>query len=513
MVEEQLRAGGIADERRARGDGRGPARGVRPEELRGRHTGTARCRSATGRRSLSLGWSPRSARRSSCGGRAGSRRRRRGGLLDGRDAAELVGPGGRVRSYELVPELADGRRNPCRLGYAQSRCWQETAATDRGEMGRDRGPCRGARSAGAARSNRFGREAGWWCRLHGAGADILTAFKRSGRRLGDEVELERTEIAAVPLRAAPRRIGFPSRGQIGSRTLTALLALNFFSPAFVDQLKRGRKTATIRLGDKSHKYQAGQVVWITVGYQHSPREKIFAAVIDEVEVKRIKDLSPRGHRARQPGVPLGRPDDRLPRADLPPRGDPRGHLHDRPLLADHRARHGTARQRRHPAPKLDRGCAMPAYRFCTTWVLEAERERVWDAIYDSDSWPEWWRGVTTPSGSPTATRTASASAASTSGAPASRTPCASRSSQPWSSGRTGSAARPRASWRDRAVALLSEGGTTAVIYDWDVRTTRPWMNLLAPVAKPIFRSNHDWVMRNGGEGLARKLGARLLLND
>jgi hypothetical protein len=72
-----------------------------------------------------------------------------------------------------------------------------------------------------------------------------------------------------------------------------LLALNFFSAAFVDQLKRGRKTATIRLGDKSRKYQRGQVVWITVGYQHSPREKIFAAVIDEVEVKRIRELSPR----------------------------------------------------------------------------------------------------------------------------------------------------------------------------------------------------------------------------
>jgi hypothetical protein len=72
-----------------------------------------------------------------------------------------------------------------------------------------------------------------------------------------------------------------------------LLALNFFSPAFVDQLKRGRKTATIRLGDKSRKYQRGQVVWITVGFQHSPREKLFSAVIDEVEVKRVKDLSPR----------------------------------------------------------------------------------------------------------------------------------------------------------------------------------------------------------------------------
>jgi hypothetical protein len=72
-----------------------------------------------------------------------------------------------------------------------------------------------------------------------------------------------------------------------------LFALNFFSPAFVDQLKRGRKTATIRLGDKSRKYQRGQVVWITVGYQHSPREKIFAAVIDDVEVKRVRELSPR----------------------------------------------------------------------------------------------------------------------------------------------------------------------------------------------------------------------------
>jgi len=75
--------------------------------------------------------------------------------------------------------------------------------------------------------------------------------------------------------------------------VTGLLVLNFFSPAFIDQLKRGRKTATIRLGDKARKYQRGQVVWITVGYQHSPREKIFAAVIDDVEVKRIKDLSPR----------------------------------------------------------------------------------------------------------------------------------------------------------------------------------------------------------------------------
>jgi hypothetical protein len=72
-----------------------------------------------------------------------------------------------------------------------------------------------------------------------------------------------------------------------------LFVLNFYSPVFVDQLKRGRKTATIRLGDKSMKYRRGQLVWITVGYRHEPREKVFTAVIDEVEVKRVRELSPR----------------------------------------------------------------------------------------------------------------------------------------------------------------------------------------------------------------------------
>ncbi len=69
--------------------------------------------------------------------------------------------------------------------------------------------------------------------------------------------------------------------------------LNFYSTIFADQLKHGRKTATIRLGDKSHKYRKNQAVLVTIGYQHSPREKVFLAVIDSVEVKRIKELSPR----------------------------------------------------------------------------------------------------------------------------------------------------------------------------------------------------------------------------
>jgi hypothetical protein len=69
--------------------------------------------------------------------------------------------------------------------------------------------------------------------------------------------------------------------------------LNFFSTVFADQMKRGRKTATIRLGDKSHKYRKNQVVLVTVGQQYSPRERLFHAVIDHVEVKRLKELSRR----------------------------------------------------------------------------------------------------------------------------------------------------------------------------------------------------------------------------
>ena len=72
-----------------------------------------------------------------------------------------------------------------------------------------------------------------------------------------------------------------------------MYALNFYSPIVADQLRTRRKTATIRLGDKSVKYKKGMVVQILVGQRYGPREKIFDAVIDKVEVKRLMELSPR----------------------------------------------------------------------------------------------------------------------------------------------------------------------------------------------------------------------------
>jgi hypothetical protein len=74
---------------------------------------------------------------------------------------------------------------------------------------------------------------------------------------------------------------------------TPMYALNFYSPMVADQLRSLRKTATIRLGDKSTKYKKGMVVQVLCGVRYSPREKVFDAVIDKVEVKRLGDLSPR----------------------------------------------------------------------------------------------------------------------------------------------------------------------------------------------------------------------------
>ncbi|MGH3030428.1 MAG: ASCH domain-containing protein [Gaiellaceae bacterium] len=73
----------------------------------------------------------------------------------------------------------------------------------------------------------------------------------------------------------------------------SMYALNFYSPIVADQLRSRRKTATIRLGDKSRKYQKGMVVQVLAGLRYGPREKIFDAVIDKVEVKPLAECSPR----------------------------------------------------------------------------------------------------------------------------------------------------------------------------------------------------------------------------
>ena len=72
-----------------------------------------------------------------------------------------------------------------------------------------------------------------------------------------------------------------------------MFALNFYSDLYGDVLRNNRKTVTIRLGDKSSKYQTGMIVWVTIGPRFGRRQKLYSAILDRVEVKPIGELSPR----------------------------------------------------------------------------------------------------------------------------------------------------------------------------------------------------------------------------
>jgi hypothetical protein len=72
-----------------------------------------------------------------------------------------------------------------------------------------------------------------------------------------------------------------------------MFALNFYSEFYEEVLKNGRKTVTIRLGDKSNKYESGMLAWVTIGPRFSKRQKLFTAILDRVEVKTLDELSPR----------------------------------------------------------------------------------------------------------------------------------------------------------------------------------------------------------------------------
>ena len=152
---------------------------------------------------------------------------------------------------------------------------------------------------------------------------------------------------------------------------------------------------------------------------------------------------------------------------------------------------------------------MADYEFVTEWRVNAPVEAVWAAIYDSLRWPDWWGAVR---------RVEDLTPGDADGLGNVRR-YTFRSVLPYNlvfdmrttriepllalDGTASGELAGEGRWR-----FTADGGRTQVRYEWDVRTTRAWMNALAPIARPLFTWNHEVVMRQGEAGLRRCLGLK-----
>ena len=151
------------------------------------------------------------------------------------------------------------------------------------------------------------------------------------------------------------------------------------------------------------------------------------------------------------------------------------------------------------------------YSFVTHWQLKASLQEVWDSIYESLQWPQWWRGVVSV-----------------------------KEVQP--NDETGLHGTRQYTWKSflpyqlqfnlqltekeplkrlKGIAtgelegtgewsFSEKDGIVDIHYHWNIVTRKKWMNWFAFILKPVFKFNHNVVMHWGGKGLAKKLGTTLL---
>ena len=154
---------------------------------------------------------------------------------------------------------------------------------------------------------------------------------------------------------------------------------------------------------------------------------------------------------------------------------------------------------------------MARYSFTTIWRIEAPITDVWNVISDVGKWPVWWTDVK---------ETVCLKPGDSQGLGA-RWRYVFKSRLPYSLAFDSDVVRiePPRILEGHAMGELEGTGLwqlsqeetiTSVRYDWNVRTTKWWMEVLAPVGRPFFAWNHNATMEVGGKGLARHLNTRLV---
>ncbi len=154
---------------------------------------------------------------------------------------------------------------------------------------------------------------------------------------------------------------------------------------------------------------------------------------------------------------------------------------------------------------------MAHYMFETEWVVTAPIDEVFDVIAHPEAYAEWWPHVKDSrlldeGGDSGIGRSAAYSIQSPLGYTMRFELKAIEVEQPH---------RVKALVRGDLIGtgthyLESRPEGTLVRLHWYVSTTKRWMNVIAPVARPAFAFAHKYVMYEGCRAMAKRLGARLL---
>lgn len=151
------------------------------------------------------------------------------------------------------------------------------------------------------------------------------------------------------------------------------------------------------------------------------------------------------------------------------------------------------------------------FRFVTVWCIEAPLESVCEAISHSMVWPQWWRNVESVEELAPGDARGIGSVR--------RYTCRGRlpyrvtfdicviDVEPLTTvaGVASGDVEGQGRW-----SFTTDGCVTTARFEWQIRPIPVWMKLLAQVASPLVRWNHEGVMQHGGAALARRLNARLV---
>lgn len=158
--------------------------------------------------------------------------------------------------------------------------------------------------------------------------------------------------------------------------------------------------------------------------------------------------------------------------------------------------------------------AVDRFELITDWQLPVPLPAVWDALVRPEEWPTWWPAVL-------AVELLEPGDADGIGAYRRLTW---RTALPYRitfnmrttrverhqliEGRADGELAGLGRWTLAPAVPAPISAGTQVRYEWIVDVTKPWMRLVAPLARPVFAWNHRVVMEWGRQGLLRKLLAQ-----